>query len=134
MTTHAPPEVAPVDIPYEEVSASIPPSSRFLRVARLMATSTASIVDFDVEDIEDLRIVVDELCSAAMERAVGPIDIQVQVRPGEYVYLATAPCELGAPALDSMRSTIIATLTDSYHFAVTADLVRFGFSKTPTRA
>ena len=130
MTTETPPAPTVVDTPFDELSATIPASSRFLRVVRLMAASAAAIADFDVEEIEDLRIVVDELCSAAMERAVGPIDIQMQLRAGECVYLATAPCEAGAAALDSMRSTIVGALTDSYHFAVTDDLIRFGFTKT----
>lgn len=123
---------AALDVPFDVLSACIPASSRFLRVVRLMATSAAAIANFDVEEIEDLRIVVDELCSAAMERAVGPIDIQMQLRVGECVYLATAPCEIGAAALDSMRSTIVGALTDTYHFAVTDDLIRFGFAKTST--
>ncbi len=132
MTTETPLVPTAIDVPFDEVSASIPASSRFLRVVRLMATSAAAIAEFDIEEIEDLRIVVDELCAAAMERAVGPIDIQMQLRAGECVYLATAPCEMGAAPLDSMRSTIVGALTDSYHFAVTDDLVRFGFTKTST--
>ncbi len=96
----------------------------------MMATSTASIADFDVEEIEDLRIVVDELCAAAMERAIGSIDIEMQIRPGECTFSATARCRPGASMLDAMRSTIVGALTDSYHFAVIEDEIRFGFTKT----
>jgi serine/threonine-protein kinase RsbW len=48
------------------VRLAIPAAPEFLRLARLAAADVASRVGFSFEDIEDLRIGVDELCHLLM--------------------------------------------------------------------
>jgi serine/threonine-protein kinase RsbW len=46
----------------DSVTLSLPVRSELLVLARITAATMASRADFDIEEIEDLRLAVDELC------------------------------------------------------------------------
>ena len=56
-----------------EVRLSIPASPEFLRLARLAAAGLASRMGFTYDEVEDLRIAIDELCFSL----VGPWVVNV---------------------------------------------------------
>jgi len=56
------PRIGPVDI-------RLPASSEHLRVLRLVSSSLAASLGLDVDQLDDLRIAVDELCSLLIEHA-----------------------------------------------------------------
>ena len=45
-----------------EVRLEVPASPEFLRITRIMAAGVASRLGFTLDDVEDLRIAIDELC------------------------------------------------------------------------
>jgi len=47
-----------------EVRLQVPASPEFLRISRIMAAGVASRVGFTLDEVEDLRIAIDELCFA----------------------------------------------------------------------
>ncbi|MFP5298966.1 MAG: hypothetical protein ACLGHL_08275, partial [Actinomycetota bacterium] len=47
----------------DKVSISIPASPAYLQVVRLIAAGLASRLGFTIDEIEDLKIGVDELCA-----------------------------------------------------------------------
>ena len=49
-----------------DVVLSLPPRSSHLRIARLTASSFAADLGFGLDDTEDLRVAVTELCSALL--------------------------------------------------------------------
>jgi serine/threonine-protein kinase RsbW len=49
----------------------LPADTRLVRVARMVASSIGTTAGFDVEEVEDLRIAVDELCTALIEGGDG---------------------------------------------------------------
>jgi serine/threonine-protein kinase RsbW len=53
------------------VTLSIPVSADLLVLARLTAATVASRAGFDVEEIEDLRLAVDELCISLVNKGGG---------------------------------------------------------------
>ena len=53
----------------DEVTLRFPASLEYIRLARLVASGLAAQMNFTLDDIEDLRIAVDELCSALVEAA-----------------------------------------------------------------
>ena len=55
----------------ERIELVLPADKRLVRVARLVASGVATTVGFDVEEVEDLRIAVDELCTALVEGSDG---------------------------------------------------------------
>lgn len=52
--------------PADEVRLSVPATPEFLRLARVTATGLASRIGFSFDDVEDLRLAIDELCFALM--------------------------------------------------------------------
>ena len=60
----------------EPVELSIPVQSDLILLARLTAATVAARAGFDVEEIEDLRLAVDELCFlVACDRAAGRLNL-----------------------------------------------------------
>jgi serine/threonine-protein kinase RsbW len=52
-----------------DIRVVIPAEARFLRIARLTAAGVAADVGFDLRDLEDLRVAVDEMCAAVIDGA-----------------------------------------------------------------
>lgn len=72
------------------IELSIPPDSRYMRLARLMASGVASTCGLPLEEVEDFHITVDELCSTLIEMGDGqPIRLVFDLRPGELVVQGT---------------------------------------------
>jgi serine/threonine-protein kinase RsbW len=78
-----------VDGPIELV---LPADTRLVRVARLVASGIATTAGFDVEEVEDLRIAVDEVCAALIEGGDGrPLLLGFEVSIGEVAVLGSTP-------------------------------------------
>lgn len=52
-----------------EVRLEVPASPEFFRITRIMVAGVASRVGFTLDEVEDLRIAIDELCFALVGRA-----------------------------------------------------------------
>lgn len=50
----------------EKIKLKIPPNTIYLKSIRLLAASLASDIGFDIEEIEDIRVVVSEACNYKM--------------------------------------------------------------------
>lgn len=58
----------------ETIKLQIPPNTIYLKSIRLMAASLASDIGFDIEEVEDIRVVVSEACNFKM----GDEDIKIE--------------------------------------------------------
>jgi serine/threonine-protein kinase RsbW len=69
----------------DEVRVVIPAQARFLRIARLTAAGVAGDLGFDLREIEDLRVAVDEMCAVVIEGAPGGVELSLvyRARDGE---------------------------------------------------
>lgn len=63
------------------VLVTIPAEARFLRIARLAAAALASDLGFSIDDIEDLRIAVDESCAALIGDAAPGATLELRYLP-----------------------------------------------------
>lgn len=64
----------------ETVALSLPVRAELLVLARITAATMASRADFDIEEIEDLRLAVDELCLSVVGGArSGTVRLEVSV-------------------------------------------------------
>ncbi len=66
------------------VTLTVPADVRYFRSVRLAVGGLATMVGFDIEAIDDLRIGVDEVCAALAEAGNGEdLRIEVLAAPGE---------------------------------------------------
>ncbi len=67
----------------EEVRLTVPAAPSMIRVARLTAAALASQLDFSFDDVEDVKMAVDELCFALIGTKGRPGDIDLVYRLGD---------------------------------------------------
>jgi serine/threonine-protein kinase RsbW len=73
------------------VRLQLPPESQYLRLARLTAASLATDLDFDLEQIDDLKIAVDELCAVLLDDAAGLLDLAFSLNGSAIVVEGRCP-------------------------------------------
>ena len=68
------------------VELTLPADGRLLRLARLVATGVAAACGMPLENVEDFRIVVDEMCSTLVEASdSGSLALSFWIDEGELV-------------------------------------------------
>ena len=88
----------------ETIRLAVPAALEYVRIVRLTASGVASRLGFDVEEIEDLRVAVDELASMVVESADGgELGVQFAVRDDVAAHRGRAPSAPGRA--DSRAST-----------------------------
>jgi len=121
------------------VRLAIPAAPEFLRLARLAAADVASRAGFSFEDIEDLRIGVDELCHLLM--APGTEDDQLQLtftlQPDTVTVEGEGPSRnAGDPVVvqSELSQTIVTAVVDEHVVSRDGSTLRFRLKKyAPTR-
>lgn len=99
----------------DEVELRVPPMPEQLPVVRTVAASLAISAEFDVDRIEDLRLLADELCSTLMRHANGHGLLVCRFRSDEngLRLLATAPVVHGRVDQSSFSWRMLDALADS---------------------
>ena len=93
-------DVDPADGSIELV---LPADTRLVRLARLVASGIATTAGFDVEEIEDLRIAVDEGCASLIEGGDGsPLLLSFGLGEDEVEVFGSTPAK-GAAEFDPDR-------------------------------
>jgi serine/threonine-protein kinase RsbW len=98
------------------VGLTLPAVPSVLRVARLAASGLASIGGFDVDEIEDVRIGVDELCTAMIGVSPGaPIGLQLRLegRAMDVEASIDAPDGSEVPA-NPLTDQLLSVVTDAH--------------------
>jgi hypothetical protein len=110
------------------VHLSVPASTANLRVVRLVAASLATDLDFGIDEIEDVRVAVDELAALLLEADPGDVHLdgadgsdgrrlEVQLRSVDGVLEVRGSCAppvTGEPELHSVAAELLSLLTDDY--------------------
>jgi Histidine kinase-like ATPase domain len=116
-----------------EIRLEIPAAPEFLRLARLAAADIASRAGFSYEDIEDLRIGVDELCHLLMAPGTDHehLDLTFRLLPDAVsVEGAGPPGASHHVAIQSELSrTIVAAVVDEHEVTTVDDVRRFRLLK-----
>ena len=93
----------------------MPAEPSYVRIVRLVVSSLAAELDFDVEEIEDLRIAADELVSALIVRADAGEPVHVEFSSGEGILMLRATVASNAAAmLDPLAAQIVSALVATY--------------------
>jgi len=111
------------------VRLSVPPSFEHVRVARLTAAAVAERLPFDVEDIDDVRVAVDELSSALIE--AGPVsDIDFEFAQQRDVFVAEGSATVVMhPHLNELARHVLRIVVDRFELSENAGVAHFRATK-----
>jgi serine/threonine-protein kinase RsbW len=113
------------------IRLTIPAELRFLRIARLTAAGVAGDLGFGLQDVEDVRVAVDEMCAALIEDAAPDVDLEVSYRIGAGVLEIDGHCPHlgGPPALHAVARELLAMTADEFSLDGDGDARRFHLVK-----
>ena len=106
---------------HPDVELKIPADSAYLAVLRTATAGLAARLDFTLDDIEDLRIAVDEACAMVLPqaRANSSLTCAFDLQTTRLTVAVTAVCDNPRPPnRDGFAWTVLAALTNE----VTADV------------
>jgi hypothetical protein len=106
----------------DSVHLIVPPSSEYLRTARLVAADAAVRAGLDCEEIEDFRIAVDELCHLLMTSTDHFVDVWVTATDERVIAHGRAKSRMGAaPRTPGELSALILSSTADFYEVDTTD-------------
>jgi hypothetical protein len=116
-----------------ETLLELPADPTSLRLVRLVAATLADSVGLDFEDVEDVRLAVDELCAAAIRASAPDTRLRVTFTAREQEIevegLAAAHPNGAEPALDPLSAEIVAAVTTGHTLVQLDGINRFHFVK-----
>jgi serine/threonine-protein kinase RsbW len=107
-----------------DVELRIPADSAYLAVLRTATAGLAARLDFTLDDIEDLRIAVDEACAMVLPQARENSDLTCtfDLDASKLTVAVTAECDSPRPPnRDGFAWTVLAALTNEVAAAVDGD-------------
>jgi serine/threonine-protein kinase RsbW len=117
----------------EVVRLSVPGSLEFVRVVRLTAAAVAARYGFDVEEIEDLRVAVDELASVVIDAGSGAeITFSFSNLDSALLIEGSGPVDR-PPVLDDLTRQILNVVVDDVEIDATGGVAHFRATKRSTK-
>ena len=116
--TSEPATGVPAGIPQDAadfVEVALPADGAYLSVLRTATAGLAARLDFTIDEIEDLRIAVDEACAMLLAQVVPDARLRCRfaLSSGSLVVAVSAPTREGqVPARDTFAWTVLSALTD----------------------
>jgi serine/threonine-protein kinase RsbW len=106
-------EGIPAARPLDVVVITLPADSAYLSVLRTATAGLAARLDFTIDEIEDLRIAVDEACAMLLPQAVTGADITCEFRLEEAsirVGVSVLTVDGEQPSRDTFAWTVLSAL------------------------
>jgi serine/threonine-protein kinase RsbW len=116
-----------------DVELRIPADGAFLSVLRTATAGLAARLDFTLDDIEDLRIAVDEACAVVLPQARPESDLRCAfyLAPETLKVEVSAHCDSPRPPhKDGFAWTVLKALTTSLDADVDGDMLTVTLSRT----
>ena len=108
----------------DRVVLRLPAQAAYLSVLRTATASLASRLDFTIDDIEDLRIAVDEACAMLLFQAVAGADLECAFEldeAGISVSVTVPTVDGEQPSRDTFAWTVLTALAGEVDSSVNAD-------------
>jgi hypothetical protein len=113
----------------QPVSLAVPATRGHVRVARLTAAVVAERLDFDVEEIDDVLVAIDELTNALLlANPVSDITFRFTHLGGVFVAEGNAVVVL-TPLLSDLARQLLEVVVDRYELSAMDGLAHFRLSK-----
>lgn len=117
------------DVGTARVELTLPSESRYIRLARLLASGMATSCGLVLDEVEDFRVAVDELCATLIELADGdPVRLAFEHTDDALVVVGTTTTSSGTAIDDdrlSLSRQILDVVTDGHGLEHTDDTVIF---------
>jgi serine/threonine-protein kinase RsbW len=117
----------------DAVTLVVPAGPEYLRLARMTAAGLASRLGFTYDDVEDLRIAVDELCFVLVGTAGRTGTIALTYRVEGSTLAIDGVGEFGddetVEAPSELSEQILAAVVDGFELELTGDRPRFRLVK-----
>lgn len=124
------------------VSLTVPALPEFLRTARVTASGLANRLGFDLDEVEDLRLALDEMCFALIGKGDAGSDLRLQYSlvghalavegttlPRAEASIANPTPPAVAPSLGELSEQILRALVDDHRLWLDDDGRHFSFLK-----
>jgi serine/threonine-protein kinase RsbW len=99
--------------PRDVVVITLPADSAYLSVLRTATAGLAARLDFTIDEIEDLRIAVDEACAMLLPQAQRDAEITCEFELGDYsidVNVSVLTVDGQQPSRDTFAWTVLSAL------------------------
>jgi anti-sigma regulatory factor (Ser/Thr protein kinase) len=119
----------------EPVRLTVPAESRYVRLVRLAAAGVATEAGFDVDDVEDLRVAVNELFALMVDDSEDPqgtVDVTYTAADGTVSVQGTRKVDASAPdpgGPEDLALEILRVVVDEHDFSVADGLRTFSLVK-----
>ena len=113
------------------VALSVPGRPEYLRLVRLAAADAGTRAELSIEDVEDLRIAVDELTYALVgdEPVDETLTLTYTVSPGLVEIEGSIPATGAAVEVSDLSQSIIGAVVDDHEIVDDGVTRRFRFTK-----
>jgi serine/threonine-protein kinase RsbW len=114
----------PAAKPLDVVVITLPADSAYLSVLRTATAGLAARLDFTIDEIEDLRIAVDEACAMLLAQAVHGADITCEFRLEDdsiRVGVSVLTVDGRQPSRDTFAWTVLSALAGDVDSGADAD-------------
>lgn len=102
--------------PDDFVEVSIPADGAYLSVLRTATAGLAARLDFTLDEIEDLRIAIDEACAMLLAQAIPGTDLECGFELGAdqvTITVSVTAAQARIPAKDTFAWTVLSALAGS---------------------
>ncbi len=98
------------------VEFRIPPDPTYVRVARLVTGDMAERAGFSVDELDDVRLAVDELCALLIGGDRAPLELRLQALGNELVIEAKTAATREPAGSSGLSELLLRALVDSCAF------------------
>jgi serine/threonine-protein kinase RsbW len=115
---------APTD---DTIRLTVPAALEYVRIVRLTGSGVASRLGFDIEEIENLRVALDELASMTIEFAAsGDLELTFATTETELRINGRAPVAPGVEVgVEELTAQILKAVIDDYELRTDDGFVTF---------
>jgi serine/threonine-protein kinase RsbW len=103
----------PLDAGADRVTVRMPADGAYLSVLRTATAGLAARLDFTLDDIEDMRIAVDEACAMLLSQAIpgSSLECSFALSPDDMTITVSVPClNPRPPSGDTFAWTVLSAL------------------------
>jgi hypothetical protein len=112
------------------VHLRVPPVATYLRLGRLVAAGLAGDCGFTVDEVDELRIAVDEFVHLmAQDRVGADIELEYRVDGGTVQVLGTRPGAYLRPQIDPLVAEILDAAADRWEVTTQSNSIHFSVLK-----